>query len=84
MSDFIRRSAVIDALLQEFPQINVPMVQIALERLSAVDAVKVVRCKDCEHYLSVMYGSHCQLSGTQMDKDGYCSYGERREGNEID
>lgn len=55
-----------------------------LREAPAVDAVEVVRCKDCEYYLSVMYGSHCELSGIEMDKNGYCSYGERREENAVD
>lgn len=49
-----------------------------------VDAVSVVRCWDCIHLFSIIFGSYCQLLGKQMDKDDYCSYGERRKDNEID
>ena len=55
-----------------------------IAEIPAVDAVSVVRCKDCIHFFSIIFGSHCQLLGTQMDKDGYCSCGERREGNAVD
>lgn len=64
--------------------LDVASMILIIREAPAVDAIEVVRCKDCEHYLSVMYGSHCQLSGTEMDKDGYCSYGERKEANEVD
>lgn len=57
-----------------------------LEEAPALDAVEVVRCKDCKSYLPANhnFAKHCQLTGTEMDEDGFCSYGERREGNEID
>ena len=83
MSDLIRRDAVIDALLLEFPQINVPIVQIALERLSTVDAVAVVRCGNCKHYFRPEYKDrgYCDfddgLCGT-VKNDSFCCYGERR------
>lgn len=86
MSDLIRRKALCDYISAAYydDRFNDPVVLLdelfeRAKHFPAVDAVEVVRCKDCEHYLSVMYGSHCQLSGTEMDKDGYCSYGERRE-----
>ena len=62
----------------------VPYFEDLIDLSSVVDAVEVVRCKDCIHFFSIIFGSHCQLLGTQMDKDGYCSCGERREENEID
>ena len=49
-----------------------------------VDAVEVVRCKDCKHYY---FSERCSLLGQwpeepEMDKDDFCSYGERRTDNE--
>lgn len=83
MSDLIRRSAVIDALLQEFPQINIPMVQIALERLSAVDAVEVVRCCRCRFAVNKKengeFVTYCALDWGMrgvLDPNDYCSYGK--------
>ena len=47
-----------------------------------VDAVEVVRCKNCKHYHHYgedVYG--CRTYGMMKTKpDGFCSYGERREG----
>ena len=49
-----------------------------------VDAVEVVRCKDCKHYEDhkrKIY-ENCVRDGrfTPMKPDDFCSYGERREG----
>jgi hypothetical protein len=48
-----------------------------------VDAVEVVRCRDCRHYGGVVFGRTCRMfSGShtriEMPEDGYCSYSERR------
>ena len=58
-------------------------------KLPTVDAVEVVRCKDCFHYVQ-MPGSvvdyrcsifcGCYERPYPMEADGFCSYGERREG----
>ena len=49
-----------------------------------VDAVEVVRCRDCKHH-SEIYGNRCKkwsstLSGLThfTGPDDFCSYGERR------
>ena len=47
-----------------------------MEEAPAVDAVPVVRCKDCE------YQRWCK-SAQYLGDDGFCSYGERKE-NETD
>ncbi len=50
------------------------------------DAVPVVRCKDCKHYCQypkVDKPKACfvhPLTPHFMPEDGFCSYGERREG----
>ena len=54
----------------------------------AVDAVEVVRCKDCKLRHESFYNGlktmvlHCELNGIPVDDNDFCSYGERREGNE--
>jgi hypothetical protein len=52
-----------------------------LEQCQAVDAVPVVRCKDCNNFVpeSITVCRHCSLTGMQVvDEDDFCSYGERR------
>jgi hypothetical protein len=43
-----------------------------------VDAVEVVRCKDCKHYvLHALACRHENFNGI-INMNGFCSYGERR------
>ena len=52
-----------------------------IEGMPTIDAIEVVRCKDCIHYESdggaMMI---CNITDMVCDNDDYCSYGERREG----
>ena len=75
-----------DALLERLPD-DLPYkgsVKRVLIQAPAVDAVEVVRCRDCVHWGGVAYGFICRkLSGINskicMDADNFCCYGERRE-----
>jgi hypothetical protein len=53
-----------------------------LQRQFVVDAVPVVRCKDCKHYEAPEKGifENCMRDGqiVHMYPDDFCSYGERR------
>lgn len=75
MSDLISR----EALINEFK--NPDLFNVTEKHLSnignapAVDAVEVVRCKDCLKRNTSM----CHAGHEQADTD-YCSHGERREG----
>jgi hypothetical protein len=85
-NDLISRSALKKALLDRsfFPAI----VKAALENAPAVDAVEVVRCKDCTSY------DFGECVNYRMDmSDGahfypypndFCSYGERRTDDATD
>lgn len=46
-----------------------------------VDAVEVVRCRDCKHYKPDEYEFGCGCDGglPYVKADDYCSYGERRD-----
>ena len=49
-----------------------------------VDAVEVVRCKDCKHYERFNNACHCHKAdenGTPIfvREDDFCSYGERKD-----
>jgi hypothetical protein len=49
------------------------------------DIVEVVRCKDCKHSYKEGYGLNCSHIGgmnSYVDDNGFCSYGERKEGAE--
>lgn len=40
-----------------------------------VDAVKVVKCKDCKH----LFGTLCTGCGLLPQPEDFCSYGERKD-----
>lgn len=47
----------------------------AVEEMPTIDAVPVVRCKDCKHYMTI----YCTCDGCCISPDWYCAEGERRE-----
>ena len=59
-----------------------------IEYAPTVDAVEVVRCKDCKWRKEWLSGglfyccnpSYGMASGVELKDDDFCSYGERREG----
>lgn len=54
----------------------------ALKEQERVDAVEVVRCKDCKHYYADPWGyGNCVFEGgvsRRTKTSDYCSWGERR------
>ena len=58
---------------------------LILREAPTVDAVEVVRCKDCKYYwLPQGFCTHDrhehQTAAIWQEDDDFCSYGERREG----
>ena len=52
-----------------------------IQGLPEVDAVEVVRCKDCKHNpLKTWFG--CPLAHLKFDGDRWCWKGEREEGDD--
>ena len=54
-----------------------------VEACPPVDAVEVVRCKDCKHRKRPLFagnGIYCEENRRHFELDDFCSYGERREG----
>ena len=52
-----------------------------IDAMPTADAVPVVRCKDCKFYyrMTVETGI-CQLACPHFGNDGFCSEGERKDG----
>ena len=53
---------------------------------STIDAVPVIRCRDCKKYkqgMTVTEWYFCSMTGALVDGQDFCSYGERKD-NEID
>lgn len=100
-SDLISRSAVIKALKNEkreaerdgeeyggesilYAEAYVDAIEL-VKRIPAVDAVEVVRCKDCNSRIQPCgMVLHCSLNGIEVDDDDFCSYGERVKKDAVD
>lgn len=58
-----------------------------VDSMPTIDAVPVVRCKDCEHWQQSVDGitKWCSvMRGRETKYDDFCSYGERRDENATD
>ena len=63
-----------------------------IQNAPTIDAVPVVRCKDCKHRYQYedwdrdraeSFVCHeCRLHQKDFGEDGFCSYGERKDGSE--
>ena len=55
----------------------------ALQDAQTVDAVPVVRCKDCVHWREAVTNDKgfliCPASGMEITESDFCSYGDRKE-----
>lgn len=86
MDDLIRRQTSVLTLLEkgqksrrykfgEIWELNFDEIREALETVPSVDAVEVVRCKDCQCYDSKNY--YCTYLDNSNGSDGFCNFGER-------
>ena len=65
------------------------IIENAIKNAPEVDAVEVVRCKDCKHYHQYRVGKStdlcewgkCKLISMDVDmpENGYCCFGERKD-----
>ena len=59
------------------------MAEFVVDFYSKHDGVRcerIVRCRDCEHFVTNIHGSYCKKSiSTTSDPNGFCAWGERRE-----
>lgn len=57
-----------------------------LDKAPAIDTVEIVRCKDCEKWDAFADGldgaGYCYKWHDNVQSDGYCYYGERKEVSE--
>ena len=49
-----------------------------IDKLKPVDAVEVVRCKDCKYWEDGYFG-YCTKIHSAMEYDAFCSNGERKD-----
>lgn len=95
MRDLINRQATIDAICTngvtaERDRTYVITIATAkqravdiIERLPTIDAVPVVRCKDCRNWERLSFdadsGCYCPFVDRYTTDDWYCADGERRD-----
>ena len=58
----------------------------SIDSAPAIDAVPVVRCRECIHWVGDFPGAtkhvkRCEWAGYMVGENGYCVYGERKEGD---
>ena len=51
-----------------------------IKNAPTVDAVEVVRCKDCIHSSDVLYRTYCGYLDCVVQPEFYCADGERKDG----
>ena len=87
--DLISRSALLDALKTEEwavilgnSFVRYMKAKALIEKIPAVDAVEVVRCKDCVYWGAAKANSKgfliCPASRMEIMATDFCSYGGRR------
>lgn len=86
MDDLISRQEAIDALNRlcpypgEWAVNGLGLCKDAIANLPSIDAVQVVRCKDCK----IRYTDRCGMFDVEAEwewaeDNGFCQYGERKE-----
>ena len=55
-----------------------PKLAYCIERIKGVDAVEVVRCKDCDNTCEGNMGLICLAWGVGTSPDGWCYKAERK------
>ena len=88
MGDLISRDRLLrDIYFQEGRYPETHLMRMAIREQPAVDAVKVVRCKDCKHWKPIdehIPHMECDVfcgayeHGYPTNADDFCSYGERK------
>lgn len=85
MDDLISRQGVLRKMnsVMDIPDVYylpIHFKEWVIDEMPTIDAVQVVRCKDCKHYTEPNI-EYCELYGAMIlwNKDDFCSRGERRE-----
>lgn len=68
-----------DVLQSEYKKYHDGKRSILIDVAPTIDAVEVVRCKDCKHWYSdTDTGMACEFTNMGQPKDGFCNWAERR------
>lgn len=86
MSDLITRDEALKAIVDERTHTLLQAWINIKNTVPSVDAVEVVRCKECRHwcnhkdadYDQSEFTYYCEVHGISLTGNDFCSYGERR------
>lgn len=78
---------ILDLMDASLPSVDEDTILDLVDSVPAVDAVPVVRCKDCKYAFINSFSTAsgivlCSSSMKAMQQDDFCSYGERKDGGE--
>lgn len=82
MPRYINLDELLTAIDQRNGRLPLWLDEILIEDCKVVDAVEVVRCKDCVHknpYSRYEFSCKCLRDNLHHNTDDYCSYGKRKE-----
>lgn len=77
-----------DALVRRYVGSTVFVTEDEIDSAPTIDAVEVVRCKDCDFYMEAPWGSDMMCYNGLAEgfeftaPDDYCSRGRRKDGGE--
>ena len=82
MDKYIKREAVIEAIMSEPPDAHYPQWYVdKIKSIPAADVAPVVRCKDCRwrgrEDCAMFYRCDCGEQHTWETDNDFCSYGEQ-------
>lgn len=84
MDEYIKKQDAINLIMSQPVDAHYPSWYADLvNKISAVDAVPVVRCKDCQYVVETWSSSarYCMFSHMSIRPDDFCSCGERKDGD---
>lgn len=80
-ADELRRRIIAFSTGSNTTYLTVENIVMMINKADTVDAVPVVRCKDCKYYKPDEYECGCDFAGglPYVKAGDFCSYGERNE-----
>lgn len=79
-ADELRRRIIAFSTGSNTTYLTVENIVMMINKADTVDAVPVVRCKDCKYYKPDEFECGCDFAGglPYVKADDFCSYGQRR------
>lgn len=80
-ADELRRRIIAFSTGSNTTYLTVENIVTMINKADTVDAVPVVRCRECKHMRRDNVGIFCKVwhGYNGFGEDGFCSYGEKRE-----